>query len=219
LARFELSHRPAVNCGNRSGRRLIYFTSMKISDVPNKPRHRSSRSTTSGSTSSSPTPNASAPRRAEAVLGCLFGWYARAGCRTAVAWSRYGHKGWDIAPCLLLVPRWRLWVGSHLLDLRLWLAAALTGPVLAPAMQTTMESGMLPRPLAAISAARLRLCCRRHAPRVRPADGALLTPGSAPLLQMRLPDVQRNLLAASCVKHQQDRQADGCCKRNPTQEH
>ena len=43
------------------------------------------------------------------------------------------------------------------LGLRLWLAAALAWPVLAPTMLPTMASGMLPRPSAVIGAALLGL--------------------------------------------------------------
>lgn len=45
----------------------------------------------------------------------------------------------------------------YLLGLRLWLAAALVAPVLTHAMLPTMESGMLPKPLAAVSAVLLAL--------------------------------------------------------------
>ena len=93
----------------------------------------------------------------------LFGWYVVQGAGP-LSLDRVLAKGLADSPLPLAGPAIAAssWVKREVgpiyqLGLRLWLAAALTGPVVAPTMLPTMASGMLPRPLAAIAAALLGL--------------------------------------------------------------
>ncbi|MGC2204129.1 MAG: NAD(P)/FAD-dependent oxidoreductase, partial [Stellaceae bacterium] len=93
----------------------------------------------------------------------LFGWYVVHGAGPLSLDHILG-KGLAHSPLPLAGPAMAAlhWVTRevgpfYLLAIRLWLAAALIGPVTMHAMLPTMEAGMLPRPLAIIGAALLAL--------------------------------------------------------------
>ena len=104
-----------------------------------------------------------APQDEHLFWAALFGWYVVQGAGP-LSLDRVLAKGLANSP--LPLARQAIaasgWVNReggpiYLLGLRLWLAAALTWPVMAPTMLPTMASGMLPMPLAAIGAALLGL--------------------------------------------------------------
>jgi len=104
-----------------------------------------------------------APQDEHLFWAALFGWYVVQGAGP-LSLDRVLAKGLGQSPLPLAGPamtalRWVTREGGplYLLGLRLWLAAALAAPLLAPAMLPTMESGMLPRPLAVISLVLLAL--------------------------------------------------------------
>lgn len=93
----------------------------------------------------------------------LFGWYVAQGAGP-LSLDRVLAKGLAHSPLPLAGPAKAAsdWIEREVgpiyrLGLRLWLAAALAWPVLAPTMLPTMASGMLPRPSAVIDAALLGL--------------------------------------------------------------
>ena len=102
-----------------------------------------------------------APQDEHLFSAALFGWYVVQGAGP-MSLDRVLSKGLADSPLPLAGPTMAAlgWVNReigpvYVLGLRLWLAAALLGPVLAHMMLPTMQSGMLPRPLAVISAALL----------------------------------------------------------------
>ena len=102
-----------------------------------------------------------APQDEHLFWAALFGWYVVQGAGP-LSLDRVLAKGLADSPLPLAGPAIAAssWVKREVgpiyqLGLRLWLAAALTGPVVAPTMLPAMASGMLPRPLAAIGAALL----------------------------------------------------------------
>jgi NADH dehydrogenase FAD-containing subunit/uncharacterized membrane protein YphA (DoxX/SURF4 family) len=104
-----------------------------------------------------------APQDEHLFWAALFGWYVVRGAGP-LSLDRVLAKGLadsplPLAAAAIAASRWvdRELGPIYLLGLRLWLAAALTGPVLAPTMLPTMASGMLPRPSAVIGAALLGL--------------------------------------------------------------
>jgi putative oxidoreductase len=101
-----------------------------------------------------------APQDEHLFWAALFGWYVVQGAGP-MSLDRVLSKGLGHSPLPLAGPTMAAlgWVNRevgpvYVLGLRLWLAAALLGPVLAHMMLPTMQSGM-PRPLAVISAALL----------------------------------------------------------------
>ncbi len=104
-----------------------------------------------------------APQDEHLFWAALFGWYVVQGAGP-LSLDRVLAKGLADSPLPLAGPAIAAssWVKPEVgpiyqFGLRLWLAAALTGPVVVPTMLPTMASGMLPRPLAAIGAALLGL--------------------------------------------------------------
>ena len=102
-----------------------------------------------------------APQDEHLFWAALFGWYVVQGAGP-ISLDRVLSKGLGHSPLPLSGPFMAAlgWVNReigpvYVLGLRLWLAAALLGPVPAHMMLPTMQSGMLPRPLAVISAALL----------------------------------------------------------------
>jgi putative oxidoreductase len=104
-----------------------------------------------------------APQDEHLFWAALFGWYVVRGAGPLsldhVLAKGLRHSALPLADFAATAGAWvnREISPLYLLALRLWLAAALIGPVLNHAMLPTMESGMLPRPLAGISAALLAL--------------------------------------------------------------
>ena len=103
------------------------------------------------------------PQDEHLFWAALFGWYVVQGAGP-LSLDRVLAKGLAVSP--LPLARQAIaasgWVNRefgplYLLGLRVWLAAALTWPVMAPTMLPTMASGMLPMTLAAMGAALLGL--------------------------------------------------------------
>jgi NADH dehydrogenase FAD-containing subunit/uncharacterized membrane protein YphA (DoxX/SURF4 family) len=104
-----------------------------------------------------------APHDEHLFWAALFGWYVVQGAGP-LSLDRVLAKGLadsalPLARPVMAALGWVTREGGpiYLLGLRLWLAAVITGAVVAPTMLPTMASGMLPMPLAAISAALLGL--------------------------------------------------------------
>jgi len=104
-----------------------------------------------------------APQDEHLFWAALFGWYVVQGAGPLSLDHVLG-KGLAHSPLPLAGPAMAAlrWVGRevgpfYLLAIRLWLAAALIGPVMMHAMLPTMEAEMVPRPLAIVGAALLAL--------------------------------------------------------------
>ena len=104
-----------------------------------------------------------APRDEHLFWAALFGWYVVQGAGPLsldhVLGKGLAHSPLPLAGPAMAAQRWvSREVGPfYLLAIRLWLAAALIGPVTMHAMLPTMEAGVLPRPLAIVGALLLAL--------------------------------------------------------------
>jgi putative oxidoreductase len=106
---------------------------------------------------------AGAPQDVHLFWAALFGWYVVQGAG-ALSLDHLLGKGLGLSPLPLAGPAtaaadWfdRQIAPLYRLALRLWLAAAIVGTVLAPTMLPGMQAGMLPRPIALLAALCLAL--------------------------------------------------------------
>jgi NADH dehydrogenase/putative oxidoreductase len=106
---------------------------------------------------------AGAPQDIHLFWAALFGWYVVQGAG-ALSLDHVLGKGLGLSPLPLAGPAtaaadWfdRQIAPLYRLALRLWLAAAIVGTVLAPMMLPGMQAGMLPRPVALLAALCLTL--------------------------------------------------------------